>query len=146
MRQILAVLVVTLGYATGLLGFAAAQDATQVPDLKGRWVAISESIVLGYAIHHCGHEASQNKPRLSSAEFTLTIEGQDGRRFWGTIESEKHQEPIIGVIGFDGKTVHMQEHDGSLDGTLADKDTLEVIFHHSTANTIVVSMERFKRQ
>ena len=144
MRQILAVLVVTLGCATGLLGIAAAQDATQLPDLKGRWVATSESIVLGNVMHHS--DVSHNKPRLSSTEFTLTIEGQDGRRFWGTIKSQKGQEPIIGIIGYDGKEVHMQESDGELDATLVDKDTLEAIFHHSTANTIVVSMERFKRQ
>ena len=72
MRKILATLVVTLGCA-GPAGTAAAQDPTQLPDLKGRWVGTNEAIMLGTPLHH-GSDA--NQPRLNTLEFIITIEGQ----------------------------------------------------------------------
>jgi len=144
MKTTLAVLVVTLGCA-GQAGIVAAQDAAQLPDLKGRWVGTSEAVVLGNAPHHGGDAGSQNKPRLSAAEFTITIEGQDGRRFWGTIVSKGNQEPLLGVIGFDGKTIQMQDSDGSSQAVIVDRDTIEAIYHH-TGGSLVVAVNRFKRQ
>jgi hypothetical protein len=117
MRKILATLVVTLGCA-GPAGTAAAQDPTQLPDLKGRWVGTNEAIMLGTPLHH-GSDA--NTPRLNALEFTYTIEGQDGRRFWGTVASQRDREPILGVIGFvrpsSPKTAMEQSREPLLIGT-----------------------------
>jgi hypothetical protein len=44
-----------------------------------------------------------------SLEFTMIIEGQDGRRFWGNVASPRDREPVLGVIGFDGKTLVAQD-------------------------------------
>ena len=142
MKNILAALVVRLGCA-GQAGNATAQDAAALPDLKGRWVGISETVVLGNARHH--GPSPQNTPRLSSVEFTLAIEGQDGRRFWGTVASKGEQEPLLGVIGFDGKTFVARDSDGSLQGNIVDRDTMEFIYSH-TGNSTVVSATRAKRQ
>ncbi len=141
MRKILASLVVTLGCA-GPAGTAVAQDTTQLPDLKGRWVGTNEAIVQGTPLHH---GSGDNKPRLNTLEFTLTVEGQDGRRFWGTVASQRDREPILGVIGFDGKTLVAQDTDGMIQGTLVDRDTMELIYHH-TGSSIVVAAVRIKRQ
>ena len=141
MRKILATLVVTLGCA-GPAGIAAAQDTSQLPDLKGRWVGTNEAIVLGTPLHH---GSGANQPRLNTLEFTITIEGQDGRRFWGTAASQRDREPILGVIGFDGKTLVAQDSDGMIQGTLVDRDTMELIYHH-TGSSIVVAAARVKRQ
>jgi hypothetical protein len=141
MRKILATLVVTLGCA-GPAGTAAAQDPTQLPDLKGRWVGTNEAIMLGTPLHH-GSDA--NTPRLNALEFTYTIEGQDGRRFWGTVASQRDREPILGVIGFDGKTIVAQDSDGTIQGTLVDRDTMELTYHH-TGSSVVVAAIRVKRQ
>ncbi len=141
MRKAIAILVVTLGCAAQA-GIVAAQDAAQFFDLKGRWLATSESIVLGNALHHgAGHD----KPRLSAVEITLTIEGQDGRRFWGAVTSQAHREPLVGVIGFDCKTISAHDSDGALQGTIVDKDTVEVIYSHTGSSTVVTAA-RFKRQ
>jgi hypothetical protein len=123
----LTVLILTLGCA-GQAEMAAAQDAPQLPDLKGRWVGTGESVVMGNPLHHGGDAASRDKPRLSAVEFTYTIKGQDGRRFWGTSTSQRNTEPIIGVIGFDGKTLTMQDSDGTIEGTIVDTDTIEFIY------------------
>jgi hypothetical protein len=137
--------------AAGLIfiGFstcAGAQGTGQAPDLKGRWVGKGEAIVLGNAPHHASDPASQHRPRMSSPEFTITIEGQEGRRFWGVASSQHHKEPVIGIIGFDGKTVSMQDTDGTTDGTLSDPDTLEVVYRHTAPHSTVLSMNRLKRQ
>jgi hypothetical protein len=141
MQRILATLVVTLGCA-GLAGTAAAQDTTQLPDLKGRWVGTNEAIVQGTPLHH---GSDGDKPRLNSLEFTMTIEGQVGRRFWGTAASQRDREPILGVIGFDGKSFVAQDTDGMIQGSLVDQDTMELIYHH-TGSSIVVAAARIKRQ
>ncbi len=145
MKRRLAVLVVTLG-CVGPAGIVAAQDTAQLPDLKGRWVGTSEAVVLGNVPHYSDDAASHSKPRVSAVEFTLTIEGQDGRRFWGTLTSQRDQEPWIGVIGFDGKTIFAQDSDGSIQGALVDRDTMEIVYRHSTANSVLVAANRFKRQ
>jgi hypothetical protein len=141
MRRAIAILAVTLGCAAQA-GIASAQDAAQFFDLKGRWLATSESIVLGNALHH---GAGQDKPRLSAVEITLTIEGQDGRRFWGTVASQADREPLVGVISFDNKTISAHDSDGTLQGTIVDKDTVEVIYSHTGSSTVVTAA-RFKRQ
>ena len=141
MRTILATLVVTLGCA-GPAGTAAAQDPTQLPDLKGRWVGTNEAIVQGTPLHH---GSGANQPRLNTLEFIITIEGQDGRRFWGTAASQRDREPILGVIGFDGKTLVAQDTDGMLQGTLVDRDTMELTYHY-TGSSVVVAAIRVKRQ
>src|SRR3712207_1919223 len=118
MRKILATLVVTLGCA-GLAGTAAAQDTTQLPDLKGRGVGTNESIVQGTPVHQ---DSDASRPRLDALECTLTVEGQDGRRFWGTVASQRDREPIVGVIVFDGKALVARDSDGMVQGTLVDRD------------------------
>ena len=76
-------------------GVATAQEAGEAPDLKGRWVGMSEAIVLGKAPHHVDASALPEKPRTSRVEFTFTINGQEGHRLWGTIESPQDQETFI---------------------------------------------------
>jgi hypothetical protein len=138
-RRTLAALVVVLAGA----GSAAAQDAAGLPDLKGRWVGTSEAVVLGNTGYHPGDPA---KPRASSAEITLTIEAQDGRRFWGKAVSRQAEEPILGVIGHDGRTVLWQSSDGASQGTLVDADTIEILYSHATDSGLVAAANRYVRQ
>ncbi len=139
MRRTLAALVVVLGGAGG----AIAQDAGGLPDLKGRWVGTSEAVVLGSTDYHPGDPAS---PRASSAEITLTIEAQDGRRFWGKAASRQSEEPILGVIGHDGKTILWQSSDGASKGIIVDPDTIEIVYSHATQSGLVAVANRYVRQ
>ena len=123
---------------------AAVAIATKVPDVKGTWIGTGEAVVLGNAPHHAPVPAT-DRPRLSQVEFTMNVEGQSGRRFWGTVASAGAQEPLIGVISFDGKTVYMRDSDGATEGVLVDRDTMDVVYGHS-GTSMVVSANRFKRK
>lgn len=125
---------------------ARAQDTSQIPNLRGQWVGTNEAIVMGNAPHHPLDSSPQDKPRMTSVEFTLIVEGQDGRRFWGVSASRQFKEAFVGMVRFDGKTVSMQDSDGAMDGTLLDPDTLEVIYRHSASHSVVVAISRIKRQ
>lgn len=120
----------------------AAQGDTLL-DLKGRWVGTSESIVRGNALHHSAQGASE--PLRDNVEFTFAITGQDGRRFWGTVSSKGGQEPLIGVIALDGKTIVAGDTDGTLQGNIIDPDTIDLVYHH-TGQSTVVAANRIKRQ
>jgi hypothetical protein len=141
MKQIFAILAFTIAVA-GLPAFSVAQNA-HMPDLKDRWSGMSETIVMGKAPHHDG---SQNTPRMSAVKFTLTIDGQEGRRVWGTVGSSADRERILGVIGFDSKTLTAQDSDGLLQGTIVDRDTIEIIYSHATGSSAVVSGITMKRE
>ena len=138
MRKSLAALALVVA-VTAQAGMAAEAGLT---DLKGRWVGMSESIVTGRPLHH--GVGSKDKPLLSNVAFTLTIKGQDGRRFWGTVSSPRDTERVTGVIGFDGKTIVAQDLDGLLQGTLVDPDTIDLIYSHTGRSTVVTAIQ-FRR-
>jgi hypothetical protein len=124
-------------------------DAQSVPDLKGTWSGNPQAIVDGPANHH-PPGADGTKPaakyRLSEPTFTLTIEGQDGRRFWGTTASPMKTERIIGSLSVDGKSIHIVDEDGFLDGTVVDANTLDLCYRHITPASAVVACDRARRK
>jgi hypothetical protein len=141
MKKSLAGLAMILAATTGA-GIAAAQSAAPL-DLKGTWTGTSESIVRGYPPHHRG--VAPTAHRLDNVLFTITITGQDGRRFWGTAEGAGNKEPITGVIGYDGKTIVAEDTDGVTHGNIIDADTIEVIYENIGRST-VIAVNRWKRQ
>lgn len=141
MKHFYAALAMTLA-VTAPLGTATAQDAAAMPDLKGNWVGTSETVLMGSALHHADGDA---EPRLSEVAFTIAIEGQDGRRFWGTVSSPQGNEAILGVIGFDNKSIVARDVDGYMEGDLADEDTMHLIYSHSGDSTVIAATT-FKRQ
>jgi hypothetical protein len=138
-RRTIAALVVLLGG----VGSGVAQNTGSLPDLQGRWIGTSEAVVLGNTNHHPGDPV---RPRTSSAEITLTIEQQDGRRFWGKAVSRHSEEPIIGVVGYDGRTILWQSSDGASRGTLVDANTIEILYSHATPSGLVAVANRYVRQ
>lgn len=114
-----------------------------VPDLKGTWVGTSESVVLGTPKHHAA--ALGPKPSLSSTEFTITIDGQDGRRFWGSAKSRYSDDFLLGVIKQDGKSILARTSEGEIDGRIVDADTIELTYSGS-GNATVLSVNTWKRQ
>ena len=121
----------------------AALAQAAAPDLKGTWVGTSESIVTGKAEHHVA--PAGKAPLLDNVRFTFAITGQDGHRFWGTISSAKGTEVLTGVVGLDGRTVVARDSDGEIEGTLVDADTIQLIYTHGGAST-VVAVNTIRRQ
>jgi hypothetical protein len=143
-----------LGTAAGL-GLAATlvageANAQNIIDMKGTWTATNQAIVDGPVIHHppAGDPATKPaaKARLTEVPFTLVIEGQDGRRFWGTTSSPRHTERLIGSLSVDGKSIHMVDEDGFLDGTVVNADAFDVCYRQITKDAAVVGCGRVSRK
>src|SRR5262245_17545068 len=96
--------------AITVLAAASAAAQTAVPDFRGTWKGDSHTIALGGAHpHHPGTQA--NEPRFDSTAFTLTVDKQDGRRFFGTFSSARGNEAVIGVMARNG-TIFVVHEDG----------------------------------
>lgn len=134
-------LTIALAAACTLASSAVAQTA--VPDMRGTWIGTSESIVLGNTKHHA--PVGAHAPLLDNVEFTYVITNQDGHRFWGTLVSARSKEPLIGVIGLDGKTVVARTSEGEVRGTLVDGDTIEHIYS-AGGNGRVLAVNTMKRK
>lgn len=121
-----------------LAAAAAAQTAPSLApfDMRGTWKGTSEGIVA----------ESSAKFRLRTGTYTYKIEGQDGKRFWGTASSDLvTDERLIGSLSNDGKWIYMAGQDGILDGQIVDADTIEMCYRHANATSAVVGCNRMKR-
>jgi hypothetical protein len=94
-------------------------------------------------LHHAPSQG--DAPGLDKVAFTITISGQDGRRFWGSFSSKRNHEPIIGVVANDGKSFVMRDTDGMTTGTIVDADTLDMVYSH-VGKSAVVSALRVTRK
>src|SRR5215203_4273007 len=106
--------ILSLSVLGGLSTPAPGQSA--IPDLRGTWKGESETVVLGGAHPH--HPATQTpEPRFTSAPFTLVVEQQNGRRFYGTFSSASSSEPLIAVVARNG-TILAVDNDGFANGSI----------------------------
>jgi len=127
-------------------GIASAQSTV---DMKGSWTGTSKSIVNGLPAHHPADTPTESAGgnRLTEIKITVKIDGQDDRRFWGTLGSAAKVEPIIGVIAPDGKRVRMvMQGGGVIEGTLLDDGSLELFYTESKAGVSVAATNLLTRQ
>ncbi len=97
--------------------------ADKTPDLKGKWVGRTFTIVAGSGGHWPTNKGTFDKPGMFEKDLMIEITGQEGRRFWGmqTISGmgESTQEPMIGELtGKGNRTVVIVDTDGYLNGQL----------------------------
>jgi hypothetical protein len=133
-----------------IVGTASAAD--QIPDIKGKWVGKTHSIVAGVAPHWPSNRGTFERPGLFEKDLTIEVTAQEGRRFWGmqtfTGSGENTQEPMIGELtGKDNKTVVLVDRDGYLDGQLIDDNTLSFCYKQAggQSGASVVSCSEIKR-
>jgi hypothetical protein len=141
--------IVATGAVMLMVGAAGSASAQSPIDLKGTWVGTGQNIVDGPANHHPPTGAGVKpaaKYRLSDQTFTMTIEGQDGRRFWGTMASSNKTERLIGSLSVDGKFVYMVDDDGYIDGTVVNATTLDICYRHVRPDSAVVGCELMQRK
>lgn len=127
----------------------AAPAATAVPDLKGTWVGKGEAIVDGPAGHHPPGVAAKaaSTYRLREETFTVRIDGQDGRRLWGTISSSQRVgERLIGSIAADNKAVYFVNGEGYIDGVVVNANTMDICYRHVLPGSAVVACNQWVRQ
>ena len=140
----------TLTFAPWVAGTAAAAD--QMPNIKGKWVGKTHSIVAGVAPHWPSNRGTFDKPGLFEKDLVIEVTGQEGRRFWGiqtfSGNGEKTQEPMIGELtGKDNKTIVLVDRDGYLDGQLIDDNTMSFCYKQAggQSGSSVVSCSEIKR-
>lgn len=92
---------------------------TAVPQLKGTWE---------------GEHRAHFRGATSASHMRITITEQDGEIFSGVYEWTGHgrqgQEKIIGVIGFDGRTISIVEEPdlGRIDAELVGPDKMRAVY------------------
>lgn len=141
--------IITTFIAAGSLLAPALASAADPPDVKGRWVGKTHTIVAGQGGHWPSSTGTLQKPGLFEKDLVLEIRGQEGRRFWGaTIISggtERTEEPFIGELyGKDYKKLLTADTDGFVWGEL-DGDRLEFCYAHAGKPSSVVSCTEVKR-
>jgi hypothetical protein len=126
--------------------------ADQPPNIKGKWVGKTHSIVAGSGGHWPTNKGTLEKPGLFEKDLVIEVTGQEGRRFWGiqTISGngESTQEPMIGELtGRDNRTVIIVDTDGYINGQLVDDDVLSFCYTQAGSKTgsSVVSCTEIKR-
>ena len=129
---------------TGLITATAALAQTAVPDFRGTWKGESETIILGDGNAHHGSTASL-APRFNSVPFTLTIDKQEGRRFFGTFSSSISSETVIAVISHSG-TIYMGDDDGYMVATMLAPNRLEVCYLLQSPTSRIASCTEFTKQ
>jgi hypothetical protein len=134
-----------------LLAYPAfALGADQVPDVKGKWIGKTHSIIVGKGGHWPNGRGTWEKPALVEKDLVIEIASQEGRRFWGatTISGvgEKTDEPFIGELaGKDHRNVIFADTDGFWEGQLDGDDTLSFCYRHTGGSSTVVSCTDVKR-
>jgi hypothetical protein len=141
-----------LGIAALVAYPASALGADQAPDVKGKWIGKTHTILVGKGGHWPKGRGTWDKPALLEKDLVIDITGQDGRRFWGVTTlsggvGEKTDEPFIGQLsGKDNRNFVFADTDGFWNGQL-DGDTLSFCYMHTGDKTrsTVVSCTEVKR-
>jgi hypothetical protein len=143
--------VIGLATVALLLCPAIAIGAGKAPDLKGKWVGRTYSIVAGSGGHWPTSKGTFEKPGLYEKDLVIEVKGQEDRRFWGlqTISGngEKTEEPFIGELaGKDNHDVLIADTDGYLKGEI-NGDALSFCYAHAggKSESSVVSCTTIKR-
>jgi hypothetical protein len=98
--------------------------ADKIPDIKGKWVGKTHTIIAGMGLHWPSNMGTFEKPGLFEKDVTFDITNQEGNRFWGnqifTGNGETTQESMIGELtGADYRTVVIVDTDGYVNGRIS---------------------------
>jgi hypothetical protein len=125
-----------------LLLVAALARAGDIPDLRGLWRTTAHEGITTGSRHFPKADAA---PQYVSGQFTMEITEQDGRRFMGVKRSSRHEERFMGVIGYDGATVHILEDEGTFHGRLLPDGTMELIYSHDAGPSKAIGIALYAR-
>lgn len=127
--------------------------ADQIPNLKGKWVGKTHSIVAGAGAHWPSSKGTFEKPGLFEKDLVIEVTGQQDNRFWGIQKFSggtdmASDEPMIGELTGPGhKNIVLVDTDGYLHGQLTDDNTLTFCYEQAGGKTTasVVSCSELKR-
>jgi hypothetical protein len=141
------------GLALVALVTSSAFAADQIPNLKGKWVGKTHTIVAGAGAHWPSNKGTFDKPGLFEKDLVIDVTGQQDNRFWGiqTLSGNgemSSDEPMIGELTGPGhKSIVLVDTDGYLHGQLTDENTLTFCYEQAGGKTTpsVVSCSELKR-
>ena len=115
---------------------------TEIPNLIGKWKSEnSEAIVYGKLEHR---EATTDH-EFTSMSFTIEIDEQKGRVFFGIRYSTRHSENIVGYIGLDNKTIYFTDHDGYFQGQVNNDGSLTIGYLEAGEESRIASIATYKK-
>jgi hypothetical protein len=125
-----------------VLNLPAVIAAPAVPSLVGTWSTKSEGAFMahGKSAGEFTHWTKGQKTLVGEVRIT----SQEGRVIRGVFTSKK-TEPFVGVIGMD-KKLYLADQDGTLDGRIVNKNTIEIIYRHVSAKDTVVAVGVWTRK
>ena len=127
------------------LSVASIVTADEFPNMIGTWTGTSEAVVLGNPAYYPDRASEQATPRSSSADFTITLTHQDGRRIRGNVSSNNMSEPWIGAFWNDGKSFQAVDADGQIVGRMINTNTMELMYTQQAGSTMITSHVVFSR-
>lgn len=122
---------IVLLLAVGIAPFTA-HAVKAAPDMRGTWVGMSHSAVIGAGQHH--PDGKENDIRFRQVEFTLNIDRQEGRNFSGAFGSTSHKEAVVGAMAADLKSGVMVDMDGQMSYRLVGKNRIELCYTQTGIN------------
>jgi hypothetical protein len=140
-RRITLLLVLVAGcWLAAVPAMAKEKKEKAVPDLVGVWKGSSESVAMG----RLDHADAASAPTFLRIDWTLTIEKQEGRTFYGTRASARGKETVVGVV--DGGQIFMADDDGTFAGKLTSKNRLVLRYVEAGKQSKVASISLFVRE
>jgi hypothetical protein len=127
--------------------FAAAANAA--PDLVGTWQVETPVIVTGAGAHHPTNApppAEADKPRLRDFAGTFTVVGQEGDRFWGTLETPYYREELVGVFTGEDDRFLMVDSDGFHQGRVVAPGQIRYCYQQNTPDLRVAGCGTMTKQ
>lgn len=112
-----------------------------IPDVTGVWKGTSDTVAMG----KLGHADATDTPKFLHADWTLSIEKQEGRTFYGVKSSARGKETVVGVIDGASK-LFMADDDGTYSGKLTGKNTMIVNYLEATKTSKVASITHYRRE
>ncbi|HTI81849.1 MAG TPA: hypothetical protein VL614_15475 [Acetobacteraceae bacterium] len=121
----------------------------KIPDVQGKWIGKSHSVVVGHGAHWPNSDGSYNKPGLFSKDLVIEITGQSDRRVWGITtlsgNGEQTREPFIGeLFGPKYRELLVADTDGYLRGTFTGNQ-LSFCYAQAGKEMAVVSCSELKK-
>ena len=124
----------------------AASDTGGFPDVRGQWKTGVDHAVTGSGPHY-RKDPTPGQARNEKADVTLTINRQEGRKFWGEFNANGETTPVLGVIASDKKTMYRVDATGGhAIATLVGHDKLDGCYFRGGQDLMVAGCHIMTRQ
>ena len=127
-----------------LLGTGICFAKSGIPNLVGTWTVQAEGAVILKSDSHGAKTHHRGEFSTLKAEWVVTK--QQGRVLHGIFKSLQATEKFVAVIAVDNKSLYEADEDGFMEGQISSKDTINIIYRHSTAADTVVAVGTLTRK